>query len=354
MEHQEQRSRRHAARGTQSRNGLAVVLLLLLVGSLVAYKSAGALRQVDYARKQGAVSTRTLLVSIDGGFLPSRVVGRTLNYLDAVWPALVFGILISGAVRTLSPGAALPSFVRRGTLSRQLAAGAAGTPLMLCSCCVAPVFSSVYDQSRQLAPSLALMIAAPALNPAALLLTFLLFPAHIAWGRLGMSVVAVVGGTLLVASLTGDRRSAVTPPRRRSAADDGPWRSRATAFAVSCGAVTVQTVPIVLLGVVIAAIVADRMPFGTSFLPTSVPWAVSLTALVALPLALPTFFEIPLAATLLTAGAPAGVAAALLFVGPAVNLPSLMTVGRSAGLRTALLSAWMVWLIAVIGGVIIG
>jgi uncharacterized membrane protein YraQ (UPF0718 family) len=72
-----------------------------------------------------------------------------------------------------------------------------------------------------------------------------------------------------------------------------------------------------------------------------------------MPIALPTFFEIPLAATLLAAGAPAAAATAVLFVGPAVNLPSLLTVGHTAGWKVASLIALMVWLVAFAGGLVI-
>jgi len=51
---------------------------------------------------------------------------------------------------------------------------------------------------------------------------------------------------------------------------------------------------------------------------------------------------------------PAGAAAALLFAGPAVNLPSLLTVAQVAGWRAMVLIASMVWLIAVAGGLAIG
>jgi len=81
---------------------------------------------------------------------------------------------------------------------------------------------------------------------------------------------------------------------------------------------------------------------------------IAVIAAIAVPVPLPTFFEIPVALTLVTAGAPTGAAVAVLFAGPAVNLPSLLTVGREAGWKVSVLSGLMVWLLAVIGGVIVG
>jgi uncharacterized membrane protein YraQ (UPF0718 family) len=56
-------------------------------------------------------------------------------------------------------------------------------------------------------------------------------------------------------------------------------------------------------------------------------------------LPLPTLFEIPLAYSLLLSGAPLGMIAAVLFIGPAVNLPSLLVVSRAAGIKAGLLLA---------------
>jgi len=69
--------------------------------------------------------------------------------------------------------------------------------------------------------------------------------------------------------------------------------------------------------------------------------------------ALPSFFEIPLAFSILAAGAPVGAAAAVLFAGPIINLPSLLVVGRRASWKAAVLLAFSVWVIAFSGGLIL-
>jgi uncharacterized membrane protein YraQ (UPF0718 family) len=332
----------------------AALLLLVLVGGLVVYKSTGALRQVERVSVTGSLAPRAALFETDSATRAVRVAAKTLNYLDAVWPALVFGVLISAAVRAFIPVAAVARLFDRGRLRSQLIGGASGAPLMLCSCCVAPIFSSVYERSRHLAPSLALMIAAPALNPAALVLTFLLFPADVAWARLWMSLAAVFVGTALVVRLAGKVRDAARRLQTTREIGDEPHGSDVVRFVTACGQVAVRTVPIILLGVVIAALLTEGMQIDPGALPSASIWAIAITAAVAVPVALPTFSEIPLAATLIAAGAPAGAAAALLFVGPAVNLPSLFTVGRVAGWKTAILIASMVWLVAVAGGLVIG
>jgi hypothetical protein len=335
----------------RSRTGVTAALpLVVLVASLVVYKSAGAVRQIEQARASGSLALQVDPVSTDSPALPVRVAGRSLNYLAAVWPALVFGILISAGVRAFIPVAAVSRLLAAGPVRGQLMAGASGAPLMLCSCCAAPLFASVYERSRRLAPSLALMLAAPALNPAALALTFLLFPAPIAWGRLAMSVVAVFLGTAVVARLAPDARIGL----RIGPFDEGDGRSdmRIADFVRACLHVGIRTVPVILLGIVAAMLLADLQP-QAALAGTTRFWWIAVTAALAVPIALPTFFEIPLAVTLLAAGAPAGAAAALLFAGPAVNLASLLTVGHEAGWKAVWVVGAMIWLIAVVGGLAI-
>ena len=331
----------------------SALVLLVLLASLIVYKTGGAVRQIESAHARGAVVLKADVVSSESGSLVSRVAARSINYVAAIWPALVFGILISAAVRVFVPARALVRMFSGGGVRAQVLAGASGSPLMLCSCCAAPLFASVYERSGLLAPSLAMMLAAPALNPAALTLTFLLFPAPIAWGRLGMSVLAVVLGTALVARVApGARVGLRMSPlaEGEEALRDTPIRS----FIASSLHVTAGTVPAILLGIVAAMLFADRIQAPTDLSTAARVGLIATAAAVAVPIALPTFFEIPLAITLLTVGAPAGAAAAVLFAGPAVNLASLLTVGHQAGWKAVMAVAGMVWLVAVIGGLAIG
>jgi uncharacterized membrane protein YraQ (UPF0718 family) len=81
--------------------------------------------------------------------------------------------------------------------------------------------------------------------------------------------------------------------------------------------------------------------------------AVLVVAAVSVPLALPTFFEIPLALILLASGAPLGAAVALLIAGPSVNLPSLFTIMRSTNWRVAAVVAVSIWTLAVGAGILV-
>jgi uncharacterized membrane protein YraQ (UPF0718 family) len=68
---------------------------------------------------------------------------------------------------------------------------------------------------------------------------------------------------------------------------------------------------------------------------------------------MPTFFEIPLALILISLGAPPAAAVAMLIAGPAINLPSLLTIGRATNWKVASTVALSVLVLALAGGVLL-
>src|SRR5258705_1412695 len=151
-----------------------VLPLLVIVGALIAYKSSTALGVIGKVSATGVIAPRGNVIPRVGAS-DAGVLTRTVNYFLVIWPALLFGILISAAVSTFVSPEWLSRLLGRRSLRSQVFAGLAGAPLMLCSCCAAPIFTGVYEGSARLGPSLRMVLGAPALNPAALILTFMLF-----------------------------------------------------------------------------------------------------------------------------------------------------------------------------------
>src|SRR5687768_4014364 len=148
-----------------------LIVLLLALGGLLYYKWAGSIATVESVR-----IANTWTRSADS-ITTGSVLRTTINYFDRVWIALVFGILIGATVRALISPAWVANLLGRGsTIRRQIAGGLSGAPLMLCSCCITPIFTSVYQSGASLGSALGMMLASPGLNVAALILTFMLFP----------------------------------------------------------------------------------------------------------------------------------------------------------------------------------
>src|SRR5437763_2520811 len=304
------------AAGARERSYLVVgfVLLLVVLCGLFYYKWGGAIRTVAGVRAAGAWSGSAT------GLTTGGVLRETLFYFRRIWIALVYGLLIGAAVRAfVSPRRLVALLGRGGSVRRQIVAGLAGSPLMLCSCCITPVFQSVYERGARLGSALAVMLASPGLNPAALLLTAILFPPTLAIGRFAAALTAVFGLAPLIERTAG--KGLVTDGRFGAVTDDaGPYGAREVVgrFARALGHLTLQTVPLIVAGVLLSSLI---LPSAVALSSGAGVLAVILIAALGVLVALPTFFEIPLGMLFLGLGVP-GAAAAILVAGPLVTLPS--------------------------------
>src|SRR5262249_42065596 len=144
--------------------------------------------------------------------------------------------------------------------------------------------------------SLALMLAAPGLNPAALTLTFIFFPLSVAAGRLALTAVALMGIAAIGALVS--EATTVIPEQHQS----GEQQSLLAAYAKSVLHVGLWTVPLILLAVPIGILIFNRLQGMSSFgVSNSVGMLILFIGAVLL-LPMPTLSEIPLAYSLLLSG----------------------------------------------------
>ena len=320
------------------------VIPLLFAAGLIVYKTRTSLAVLSTVWRTGVIAARPEVVSLGYQGAAVDALDRSLNYFLLIWPALAFGILISAAVRAYVPADVWKRVLAARGTGTQLRAGLAGAPLMLCSCCVAPIFGAVYESSARLTPALTLMLASPALNPAALVLTFMLFGPGIGAMRFILAVVAVAA--------IGPSIELLFPRVQVQAGGELRNGARKESFGQALYTVLARTVPALIVGLLVSMILVQSLPAGAFAGGTSRVLAILFVATLAIPLALPTFLEIPLALSLLSVGLPTGAAVALLFAGPAINLPSLLATARIAGWKVAASVALFVWLIALAGGLL--
>lgn len=321
-----------------------LLLLATVVSALLYYKWGASLRAVAAVHDTGKLSIAPGAI-LDGGVLIT-----TLAYLRKIWPALTYGILVGAAVRAAVPASTVRRWFGGRGAAPTLFGALAGAPLMLCSCCITPVFSGLYRRGARLGPSLAVMLASPGFNLGALVLTFALLPMRI-------GVARVLAAALVVLGLSAAIGQTLEAPPVGSAAEDcavpddvGPQQPLAIRFLRSVGYLIGITVPLIVAGVLLSGLV---LPHVTRLAGVSLVVAVAAMALVGTLAALPTFFEIPIGLVLLSLGAPAGVATAFVIAGPIVNLPSLLVLGREAGPRVALALGAGVWIVATAAGLLV-
>lgn len=274
----------------------------------------------------------------------------TVAYLDAVWRAVVVGLLVAAAVDALVPRAWIVRVLNRPSpVGQAVAGGAASLPSMMCSCCTAPVAVGLRRTGVSTSAALAYWVGNPLLNPAVLVFLLFVLPGEYAVVRLVVGIAVVVGASALIGRLL-DRSTAVpavaTPP------DDEPvhLRDLAGRYVRSLTRFVLVLVPEYVALVFVMGLLS---PWLTDFagLEARLGAAAVLTvAVLGALLVIPTGGEIPVVAALLALGAGAGTTGALLVTLPALSVPSVVMVGRAMGWRaTGAMSAAVV-----LGGVAAG
>jgi len=193
-----------------------------------------------------------------------------------------------------------------------------------------------------------MMLASPGLNVAALTLTFMLFPLGISLSRLAAALAAVFILPLLLERLFGNfvKKPIGTP--RGEGYSEGPrnFREFLLRFMKSAGYLTIVTVPLIAGGVVLSSLI---LPVSLSASRSAALFTLPIIGAIAVAVALPTFFEIPLGILLVQVGEP-GAAAAMLFAGPIINMPSLFILAQQTNPRVSIVLASGIWLLAMGAG----
>ena len=319
------------------------LLLAAAMSALFYYKCGASLRAYAIVQETGKLAVNPDVL------LHARPWAATLAYFSKIWPALTYGIVIGAIVRAaVSPSWIVRTLGARG-FKGSLTGGLLGTPLMLCSCCVTPIFTGLYERGARLSSSLAVMLAAPGFNVAALVLTFALLPAKIAVARLLCAFAIVLGLPTLLGRLEG------TIPRTKASCAVEPAEPTTVLefgrrFLRSLGYLVAITVPLIVVGVVLGGL---ALPYVTRLTQVGATLGLVLVSLVSVLVALPTFFEIAIALVMLRLGASEGAALAVVVAGPIVNLPSLFVVGRETSPRLALRLGLGVWAVASFAGIVV-
>ena len=253
-------------------------------------------------------------------------------------PSLLVGLFIAGLIHAYVPSALIRSGLSRPDFGSVVRASLVGVPLPLCSCGVIPTALGLRRQGASSGAATSFMISTPQTGVDSILVTaaFLGWPFAI-FKLVAAFVTGVIGGALVNRAVPSEPNSNEAG-LANSANDDQPdgWLPRTTEavrYAVFdlLGAINTWLV----IGVVAAAVVTTLTP--ADFFADR-PWADGVLGMlvmlaIALPLYVCTTASVPIAASLIAAGLPAGSALVFLMAGPATNLATIGAVFRTLGLR---------------------
>lgn len=277
----------------------------------------------------------------------------TLAYTDAVWQALVIGLLLAAAIDALLPRERLGrALSRRSSTVGAALAGAASLPSMMCTCCASPVAVSLRRSGVPLPSVVAYWLGNPVLNPAVLVFLALVGPWEWAATRLVVGVGLVLGAAVLAARLVPGRRVDATAADTAPGGvgrDPGPSAGR---FVRSLLRFTLTLVPEYLLLVALVGAAAHVFAFDAAWVVGGGIAIVAVAAIVVL-LVIPTGGEIPVLLALAAVGASPWVLGLVLMALPAVSLPSLLMVGRSLTWRVTSTTAGVVVVSGLVAGAVL-
>lgn len=344
----------------ESRMRIGILIIVLLLALLIGYEgwsSYQRTQQVKEAHAKGLVYKAPETIPIREQTPTWQVpLFVLINYLAKAWVCLSVAFLIAGAIDFFIPKETIMKYLRARGPTPYLGGAFGGPLLSVCSCSIIPIFAGLYNRGAGLGPALAFLLAAPAINIAAVLLTVSLISWKIAVGR----IILAFGAALIVSYLVGgiifgkSRSNDNLPDLSLGIALEGAplWEDLIGWMQSSWGFVR-MILPLVLLGTFFIGIFRAFVPpetigkyLGQGTLQTM------LASIMGVVMYTPTLVEVPFVRALLEMGMGTGPALAFLLTGPALSLPSMLGVGRVVSWKIVLSYAFFMWIVGTLGGLI--
>ncbi len=314
--------------------GLAVVALALALLTWAKYQPY--LHKVPAVL--GASDLGASIVTGGGAAVPGPSIAAgwqfTVHYLDAVWKALVAGLVLAAAVQVLLPAQWLRrAFGTVGGIRGGVRGGLWSIPTLMCSCCAAPLAVSLRRLRASLPATVGFWLGNPALNPVVLVFCLAVLPWPWAVLRFAGGLAVVAGGIAVARWAERGTPAPVLSPAA-DIPDDGVRGPLPVRFTRTLAGLSVRLLPeFAVVVFVLGTFRGVLFPLGGETPGGLLLVLVLLVGGLLLPV--PTGGEIAVVAAALAAGAPPAAAAVLLITLPVLSLPSVFMV-RSAVPRRVL------------------
>lgn len=280
------------------------------------------------------------------------------EYLTQLWqvlldlsPSLLLGLGIAGLLHVWLPPDLIHRGLSRPDLGSVTRAALIGVPLPLCSCGVIPTALGLHREGASRGATTAFMVSTPQTGVDSILVS----AAFLGWPFAIFKVIAafltgLVAG-VLVNRFEPPSRGIPTRAPGTPGEDRGGLRA-ALRYAVVdlLGAIDTWLIG----GVLVAALITTLTP--PDFFAGQ-PWANGFLGMlvvlsIALPLYVCTTASVPIAASLIAAGMPAGSALVFLMAGPATNVATIGAVYRTLGARVLAIYVGTVAILSLLFGLL--
>ena len=283
--------------------------------------------------------------------------------ISSFW--LVISFFLCGLLHIVLRPEVLQKSLGNTKLSSLVKATISGMLLPICSCGVVPLALSLYYSGAYLGPTLAFLVATPIINPAAVLLAFVLLGPqltiiYVITGFMLPIVIGVIGNKWgkneLVSPMAAAMAEAManTPAQTETVVTiKNPWHKKLySGLDWAVRSLGLQVSRYVLVGILLAALLLTIIPVAFIQDYLSSPALISLLGIVILGTVMYVCAvgHIPFIAAIVAAGAAPGVAITFLLSGVATNLPELFSIYKLIGKRTVVIYTLTVIAFAIIVG----
>ncbi|MBX3229467.1 MAG: permease [Labilithrix sp.] len=301
-------------------------------------------RDVQVAPAVGAVLGLTLLVVVTESHPTAQriahEIGMGATFLTLALesaPALLVSYVASGLLHAFLPRSFVGWLAKGGPFTQSLRGVVVGPLLPVCSCGVLPLYRAMRERGAPRAAALTLLVAAPEIGLATMLLSWSLLGGQLALVRGAAAVVTAIAVGYGVTRVVRDDAEADAPPPIATLPPTGALRARIWAgLRYGLGDTVDHTSPWIMIGLALGAFAEPLLDADTVGRVSSHLEVVVFAAL-GLPMYLCASGATPLVAVLLHKGVSPGAAIAFLLTGPALNLT---TFGVLDALHGRKLAAW--------------
>ena len=279
--------------------------------------------------------------------------------LEEMAPVLLLGFLIAGLLHAFVPQTFYRHYLGGDNLRSVLMAILVGIPLPLCSCGVIPTAVSMRKEGASRSATTSFLIATPQTGVDSIAATWSVLGLPFAILRPVAALLTALGGGLAsILSLRlhkEDESAADAAPsslhEEHDAAHGGFWKRIGEALHYGFVTMLSDIGGRLVIGLILAGLITIFVPdsFFTSYAGNEL-----VNMLVLLVIAIPMYVcatgSIPIAAALILKGVSPGAALVFLMAGPAVNIASILVLGKQLGRRSVVIYVASV----VIGSILMG
>ena len=261
-----------------------------------------------------------------------------LELVNSMSPYLLLGFTLAGLMHAFVPRAMYSRYLSGNNFRSVLAAAILGIPLPLCSCGVIPTAMSLRKDGASKGATISFLIATPQTGVDSIIATYSLMGLPFALLRPFVALVtALFGGTFAnYVDRNDDKEDAAA---ERSCCTKEEKTTFAQKIMTAARYAYIEMMQDIgrwlVLGLVVAGMITVFVPDSFFSLFVDRPFASMLMVLLfAIPMYLCATGSIPIAVALMLKGLSPGTALVLLMAGPAVNVASLLVIGKVMGSKS--------------------